>query len=290
MNEKLKQILFLCLIIVPILSVIYGPSGDIYEGPDSLYIVPFYGLHQQVHMFVHLIIMPLVMSCLLVLIIPILFTPLFLLFKKIAFRKFKDGFIDLPEKTINLRKFFIRGIFIFLLLMGLTETLLDANLIDVRVFLSPFQIGNANNTNMEYRYDLNAYFGVIMLLLPLVIGLWGVAWVMDDAGLLHYKLPGRDSKKHFEIEPTHLKYSVGLKVFAGVSTLLFFIGNVSYYITYTPDNFSNIFFVTITGLETMFLAIPAYLIYWNFLRPRMRKYLIKNLKEVERITEITFKS
>ncbi len=129
-----------------------------------------------------------------------------------------------------------------------------------------------------------------MLIFPIVIGLWSVGWVMDDAGLIHYKLPGRDSKKHFEIEPTHLKYTVGLKTFAGVSAFLFFLSSASYYYINTPENFSNLFFVSITGIETIFQAIPAYLIYWNVLRPRTTKYLTRNLKEIERITEITFKS
>ncbi len=251
--------------------------------------IPLFGLSHQLNNLVIYIVIPLIGGTIFLIIFTFIITPLFLRLKRQIWRNYKDAYIDIGEEPFYFKKFLKRGIFMILLNIGIIGVIYNLDILDYRLFASPENVKWATESGFPLKYENNVLIGLMSLIAPFVIGIWSVGWAMDDAALIHYRLPKGDSGKLFEIEPIHYRYNSLIKGYAGISALVFYIGVIIYYIVYgMPIYF--IFILSIAALTILASTIPVYLIYWKLCRPRLIKKLRKNLIEVERITEIRVKS
>lgn len=268
--------------------VIIQITGNDLEFATS--IVPLYGLPLNEHQFVHYLVVPFILSCIFVFVFPLILIPLFLFFKNLFRGRFQNGYLDLKHNEINLRKFFIRSFFLSLLTIGVSATLLNYNLVNVRIFLSPLQIRSyeSGGFDVDNAYASDAYFGLMIIVISFVIGLSSVSWMMEDIGLMHYKLPAKGSDKLFEIEPVHNKYNAILRGYAGITAILFYFDAIRFYL-FDYGESGGLFFISLTLIILMGCSVPGYIFYWKISKRVLKRIFIKNLKEIERITEIKFK-
>ncbi len=250
---------------------------------DSL--VPIFGLPFRVHNFFLLYIWMTVFAMISILIFSRLLTPFFLKIKKMIWRKYEDAFVEVQVDPFNFKKFLKRATFVFLFTLGLSATLSVFNLVNPSVFVSNELAADIESQNIRLIYSMDGYFGIIMFLFPISIGAWSIGWSLEDAGLIHFNLPKGDSKL-FDIEPIHLRYTNIIKGYAGFSAIMYYISAIVYYMTNHPDRLLNIIMLLIFGLLIIVLMIPSYLVYWKL----NKRFLIKGLKEIERITELNYKN
>ena len=135
-------------------------------------------------------------------------------------------------------------------------------------------------------YYPEVFVGFASLLLPFVVGLWAVGWTMEDAGLMHFKLPKEDEKMLYEIEPVHLKYNGIIKGYAGISAILYFVSAISFFLTY--NLVSTLLSVVMGTIMTIFLFIPAYLLYLKFAGSVLTKLFRKGKQQAPQMTEKDF--
>jgi hypothetical protein len=120
--------------------------------------------------------------------------------------------------------------------------------------------------------------------MPFVNGLWSIGWVMEDAGLMHYKFEKEERNRLYEIEPVYRNYSYYLKGYAGISSILFLYNVIIAWIQVTSESriadiIASIFLPAIAIL----LSIPSYIIYGKFVN---KKFLIhQDLKQLQILDE-----
>lgn len=232
--------------------MIVGLSGDPSYGEA---IIPISGLNQATHNLVFLFIWPIIGGFILALFFPIIFILLFRKVKQFIFGKFEDGYLNIEEDQIDFKIHLKRAIFTILLSIGLAATIM--RLIDPKLFISEMQYEYLQDEGTPVRYSTDGFLGFLLILLPIVIGLWSIGWTMEDLGLLHYRLPEDDKIALFEIKPMHLKYTQILKGYAGISALIYYIEIVGFYVTH-PDNteFAGIIFMFMLIRYGLLLYFP----------------------------------
>lgn len=295
-NKTKKRITILLIVGIvylvqcTIVTLMLGMNTD----PESAWgpeVVPVFGLPGTMHMLFSLVISPLI-CIIVVMIIPVLIAPVFLRLKKMMLRKYENTFIQLEEDPIDLKKFFKRSVYAFLLTFGLIATLLNYGVFTAESFVNPTRLQQMQGGDESILYDIFTIFGLVGAVLPIVIGLWSIGWIIEDSGLMHYKLSKESSSSYFEIEPVHIRYNAIVKGYAGITAILFLINAAQYWSQFFDEIFGyiNFGYLVFYLFPIMIMIMPAYVLYWKFCRPYMTKKLIKNLKESELLLEMKFKS
>ncbi|KKN06618.1 hypothetical protein LCGC14_1075360 [marine sediment metagenome] len=292
-NKTKKRITILLIVgigyLVPwTIMVVMNAGSESTFGPE---VVPVFGLPGTMHMLFALVISPLI-CIIVVMIIPVLIAPVFLRLKKMMLRKYENTFIQLEEDPIDLKKFFKRSVYVFLLTFGLIATLLNYGVFTAESFVNPTRLQEMQVGDESILYNLLTIFGLVGAVLPIVIGLWSIGWIIEDSGLMHYKLSKESSFSYFEIEPVHIRYNAIVKGYAGITGILFLINAAQYWSQFFDDivGYINFGLLVFYLFPIMMMIMPAYVLYWKFCRPYMTKKLIKNLKESELLLEMKFKS
>ncbi len=280
-KEKRNIIIILILFIISLQTGLMTAAGLVTGQERTLEIVPLSGMPYSLHIFVFWIIWPLLLSIVFVIVFPLIINPLFMMIKRRVWSRYKDCYVDMREPTLDLRTFFKRGIYIYLLIIGVIITIAAAS-IDTSLFLTEYNITNTRySENILFEPDILT--GLAYLILPFAVGLWAVGWSIKDAGLMHYRFPKENEESLFEIEPVHLKYNGLIKGYAGVSSIIFIITAISVYLPVYPLHIPLM--VPLLVLTNMFSAGPSYLVYFKISQSIFRKKLRKGLQKLEMLSE-----
>ena len=288
MDKKNKQrIILLVFIFLWATSLIVNIEGSLSKSGTAESIVPISKLPLRDHLILIRVIWPNIATVVCIILFPLIFVPLFMKIKNKIWFKYKNGYIDIPPDFFAPKKFVRRAIYVFLLTMGLSATILALGYIRAIDFLPPdekaYWVETIGITNPLYITDV--FLEIAALIYPFAIGLWAIGWAIEDSGLMHYKLPKGKDKILYEIEPVHLKYMNIIKGYAGISAVVYFIAFISFYLTHKVPFHLVTGAIAIIPLFTLATWIPAYLVYTIFLKKFMIKFLRKNVKEIGTITE-----
>ena len=286
--KKKKPIGLIFILFVFVMSFIANLQGAFTQGSKADSIVPLMGLDFQTHIIVFLILWPTLVSILCVIIFPLLLVPIILVLKNIIWHKYTNCYIDLGKVRFDGKKFIRRFIYVFLLVLGICATLLSYRFFDP-LLLVPGEMYTehpAQSQTENFLYYPEVFMGFSSLILPLVVGLWSVGWTMEDAGLMHFKLPKEEKKVLYEIEPVHLKYNGLIKGYAGITAILYLVSAINFYATYDLIPLMNqvIFGVVIST----FLFVPGYVIYLKLAGTLYTKMFRKGKKQAQQMTEKNF--
>ncbi len=283
MNDKVKKSLLW------IIFIAWALLALINSGNTSNEVVPILGLPEDGNFIIVWVVWPVLCSLGTVLVFSRVFAPLYLKIKGITSKAYKNVFLSMDPKTMQggvvAKRFFL----VFLLSLGLTSMLLEAGVLDPNSFITPSQALDYAARGIEVRYTVLSFMGILYFILPLVSGLWSIAWALEDAGLMRYSLPPADKKEFFEIEPLHYGYKDILKGYSGISAVIYLVGALLYIsemvVVHGQGSYADIL-----GLVSLVLTalpvIPAYLLY-STLDPQ---FLRKGLKETPVMPKEEFES
>jgi len=281
-KNKLKILILLIIFIIPLFQLMYWALPELGQGTSGAETVPLFNVSGYMH--ITLLLMWMWIGSLVCLIIfPILITPLFLLMKRVIWNKYTDAYVDVDQDSIDLKKFVKRTIYIFLLMLGISSAIIGAFNLDL--FISDdAKYHWVDVIGISLEYTPFTFLGVVLIIFPFVIGIWSVGWVLEDVGLMHYKLPKEGEIKVYEIEPIHLKYNSLVKGYAGIAAILYFYGLIVHYISrgIGMGSHTDVFSY---GIAIALSYIPAYIFYLTVLLPFLRKRLRKGKKAIPMITE-----
>ena len=278
MNLKKKSLLEIILIVfITILSM----SMTVLADETDSQIVPLFGLDTGTHRLLFWILFPAIGSIITALLFPRIFAPIFLKAKKKIYFRYEDVYVDGESAALTKRMFLFRSIYILLLTMGIMAFIIP--LIDVTKLLSEADMAGYTAEGIIPMYSMSSIAGVIGFILPVVVGLWSIGWAMEDAGLMHHRLDDKRPGKLFEIEPIHLKYNSYLKGYAGITAILFIVQISFYFLSIGESRISDAILAYIVPLMSIFLSIPAYVIYAKVMGNN--SYLRKDLKAIKKLTK-----
>ncbi|MFX1567403.1 MAG: hypothetical protein ACFFCV_03445 [Promethearchaeota archaeon] len=244
--------------------------------------VPLLGLSNNMHGLVFYFIVPLVFPLATVLLFSRFITPGFLKVKGFIYRRHKNAYLNLPFNVFFIKKFLKRGIYVFLLTLGLLAVLLPIIEPHADVLINEEFLAGYIAEGLNLSYLLPVVMVVSGMILPIVIGLWSIGWILEDSGLIHYSLKGRLDQL-FEIEPVHLRYNSYLKGYAGISSIILLIKLFLEFASQGAIRRVDAIMVLLIPLFNILHTIPPYLLYG--LVTRNYKNLIKGLPEAKIISE-----
>ncbi|TFF87124.1 MAG: hypothetical protein EU550_03920, partial [Promethearchaeota archaeon] len=208
---------------------------------ENKYIVPLFNLEQDMHYLVLFVFWPILTTLIAVILFPLILIPVVMFIKNRIWHKYQNGYIEMGPLQLDLKVFFKRSVYIFLLGWGLSSTLVSLGVFDVNLFIPTTIDANTELAQRAYEENLLYYpeffIGITSLILPLVIGLLSISWTLEDVGLMHYKFPdeAKNEKFLYEIEPVYLKYHGIIKGYAGIAGILYLISAIIFHITYNTD-------------------------------------------------------
>lgn len=221
--------------------------------------VPITGLPNRLHQVFLAVGVGIVGSMIVGILFPRIFAPLYIKFKKILHPGYKNAYIEQPRNPLTVKKYLTRGIYCVLLLLGLYSFVIP--LIDPQQWNPEGSYEHYINEGVNPRYSLNIMLGFIGLLMAIVVGLWSIAWALEDSGLTHYKFFDQEGNELREIEPIKNKYASFLKGYAGITSILFLIEVMFMFGQVGDDRVAEItwlIFLPIIGIGFLF---PVYLLY-----------------------------
>ena len=250
--------------------------------PDEpIGIVPLLGLASNINNIMFDFIIPSVGSMITVVLFSRLFTPLFLKGKRAIYRRHKDAFIDVEPQILTLKKFIKRGIYIFLLTIGLLAFIVPFLEDYAYLFINDVSVSGYESEGLQLNFVLPFFIAITGLVLPIVIGLWSIGWMLEDSGLIHYSLKKRLDQL-FEIEPIHLRFNSYLKGYSGISAILFLVTLILYFSKFQGRT-TDAVIVGLTPAIAILNSIPAYIVYG--LSINKFNNLRKGLPEARKIIE-----
>ncbi len=283
MRNKEKKILLWIIFIAWALIALVN------SGNTSNEIVPILGLPEDLNFIIIWVVWPSLCSIVTVCLFSRIFAPLYLKIKGITNKEYKNVFLSMDAKTMRGGTIAKRFFFAFLLALGLTSMLLEAGVLDPNSFITPSQAAEYAARGVEVRYTVLSFMGIIYFILPLVSGLWSIAWVLEDSGLMRYSFPSADKKEYFEIEPMHYGYNDLLKGYSGISAVIYYIGAFLYIsemvLVGGQGSYADIFGLAALVINSLAI-IPAYLLYSTM----GTQFLKKGIKETPVITTEEFES
>ncbi len=241
-----------------------GPSGD----------VPLLGWCASMTYLVLWVVVPLVGSILAILSVPRILAPLWIYIKKLLNSGYNDGYVDIEISSFGGKKMFMRLVYVYLLITALFAT--------IGSFFDPTQfLTTGPSSPIEPIYNISFIFCMTGIAAPIAVALWAASWAMEDASLIHYKLPAKEQGELYEIEPVYKTYSSYLKGFAGFSTVLSLVVIFNYFIGLPGDRLVDAVSVFLVPFHGMLVIIPAYFIFTMI----GSKWLRKNKREIKHLTE-----
>ena len=246
--------------------------------------IPLFGLSQVITIILVFII-GILGSIIAVILFPRVFTLLFLKIKAILKPRYRNTFIENSPKIHSKRKFIIRTLYNFLLELGLMAFIIP--ILDPDIFLTEeYNSAYYESVGIVPEYTMNVLYMSAGLLLPLIMGLWSVGWILEDSGLMHYKLDRRPGKELYEIEPVHIYVNNFIKGYAGISSIFFLtrvaVANADVAVP-VNEIITNVFFTLLIAIVPLLFSIPAYVIYSKCIMNK--KFLRANLKELKMLSE-----
>ncbi len=283
-NHIIAPILFFLYILALILSLTFAFG----QGSKAQSIVPITNLPLETHLLIFSVLWPNIASIVFIIIFPLIFVPLFIKIKNKIWFQYKNSYIDIPLELFNVKKFFLRAIFVFLLTMGLSATLISSGFIRVENFLTNEQknywVGEIGIDNPLYIQDI--FNNIAFLVYPIAIGILAIGWAIEDAGLIHHKLPSENVRTLYKIEPLHLEYKNIISGYAGITAIVYYVSFISYYfLTRLQDVSAIMGILIVTPLLLIFTMTPAYFIYSLITKKYLVKRFRKGIKEARVITE-----
>lgn len=233
--------------------------------------VPLFGWESTMTYLVIWILVPVVSGILGVLIVPRILAPFFMFLKKILNLGYHDGYVDVEVKPLRGKKMGPRLIYLYLLIVALS-------VIFGSIF-EPLQFIPISSTAIDPQYDLVFIWCMVGIAAPLAASLWAVGWAMEDASLIHYKIPSREAGDLFEIEPIYKTYSSYLRGFASISTLLSLVVIFNFYLD--GGNLFSAASAFLIPFNGMLSTIPAYFLYAMI----GQKWLRKNKRKIRYLSE-----
>jgi len=248
---------------------------------EQIGIVPLLGLASNINNIVFDFLIPSIGSMITVVLFSCIFTPLFLKGKRAIYIRHKDAFIDVEPQILSLKKFIKRGIYIFLLTIGLLAFIIPLLENYAYLFINDATKSGYESEGLQLNFVLPFVIAITGLVLPIVVGLWSIGWILEDSGLIHYSLKKRLDQL-FEIEPIHLRYNSYLKGYSGISAIVFLVTLILYFSQF-PGRTSDAITIGLTPAIAIFNSIPAYLVY--ALSINKFNNLRKGLPEARKINE-----
>lgn len=272
MTNKIPSILILLISLAELSFVALGLYGGTMAPSGT---VPILNWDSSMTYLIFWVGIPLFGSIIAVLLIPRILTPLFMRIKKLLRRGYSDGYVDTEISPLNGGKMIMRLVYIYLLVIGLLTTLSS--------FLDPLQFLPTGGppSPIDPLYDISFIFCIAGIAAPISVALWSVGWTLEDAGLLHYNLPSKDSGKLYEIEPVFRSYTSYLKGFASFSTVFSLIVIYNYFLN--AGYFFDAISVFLVPFHAMLITVPAYFLFsaigskWL----RKNKRVLKQLEDTD---------
>ncbi len=287
-NKKINNILIIIILVLFISGVIGRITNSLSQGTKASSIVPLFGLTFQTHLIIFSFLWPILISIVCIIVFPLIFVPVIMKLKNKAWRKYENGFLDLGKLTFDPRKFLKRAIYLILLTMGVNAVILSLGLFDPSVLLPGEIYADTDVKIRAYReyplYYQDVFVGFASLIFPFMVGIWSIGWALEDAGLMHYKLPSEGEKFLYEIEPVHLKYNSLVKGYGGISAILYLITALIFYITIN-DPSTGALVIMNGAVQLVGLVLPAYLIHLILAEKIYKKKYRKGMEEVKMITK-----
>ena len=220
-EEKTKSKLILVLWILFTLGCISALVNAFTQGTKASSKVPLFGLTFQNQLLIFSFLWPVLLSIVCIILFPLVGIPILLKLKSKVWIKYKNGFLETGKQKFDGKKFLRRIIYLFLLTLGVNAAILGLGMFDPDLLL-PGEIyyeTEAQGRGYE-KYPLyypDTFIGFASIIFPLMVGLWAIGWVLEDTGLMHFKLPKENERFLYEIEPIYLKYNSFVKGYAGIS-------------------------------------------------------------------------
>ena len=283
-NQIMVPILFILYLLALILSIGFALG----QGQKAQSIVPITNLPLETHLLIFSVLWPNIASIMFIIIFPLIFVPLFIKIKNKIWFQYKNSYVDIPSELFNVRKFFKRAIFVFLLTMGLSATLISSGFIRVKDFLTEDQegywVGEIGIDNPLYIQDI--FVNIAFIVYPIAIGILAIGWAIEDAGLIHHKLPSENVRTLYKIEPLHLEYKNIISGYAGITAIVYYVSFIAYYFAISLRDISAIMGILVaTPILLIFTFVPAYFIYSLISKKYLVKRFRKGMKEARVITE-----
>lgn len=138
MDKKNKQrIILLVFSVLWVISLIVNIEGGLSKRSTAESIVPISKLPLRDHLILIRTIWPNIATVICIILFPLIFVPLFMKLKNKVWFKYKNGYIDIPPDFFAPKKFVKRAIYVFLLTMGLSATIIASGYITATDFLPP---------------------------------------------------------------------------------------------------------------------------------------------------------
>lgn len=287
MNLEKKEKKFILVLLIICIILFITMSIRIFTSSREAGVVPLTGLPETIHMFLIFFILPTILTITTVLLFPRIFTPIFLKGKKAIYKKFENAYIETVPIIYSPKKFLKRGIYIFLLTLGFLAFILPLLPESAaKMFINTNLVHIYESEGLDLRFVTTVIMSItVIFILPIVIGLWSIGWTLEDSGLIHYSgLEGQSERldRLFEIEPIHLRYNSYLKGYAGISSIVFLITMLVYFMGF-EGRASDVITVMLIPAINIVVSIPAYIVYG--LTTGKFKYLHKGLPEAKRIAK-----
>ncbi|NHJ14046.1 MAG: hypothetical protein EAX95_10245 [Candidatus Thorarchaeota archaeon] len=251
-KKRFTYAMLLCGMISAIAMILSGLFSES-EG-----IVPLFGLEYPVHVLLVNTIWPILGSAICAIIFPRIFTPLFLAIKKFVMPEFKNGQTDVDTKPYRFRKWLSRAFFVSLLILGMQSFLIG--IFPYEALLTPNALLGYEGAGIDIRFTLGVTGGIVDLLTPIAVGIFSIAWALEDSGLVHYDLP-KESDRIYEVEPIFRRYESYVKGYAGLASILYLVTIVIYFLSWGPERWIDAIVTVIYPLIAMLLSAIGYLGY-----------------------------
>ena len=232
-------------------------------------IIQLFGLPEPIHVLVTVLVIPIVGSFLSVIIMPRILTPLFVKVKQPMAGQFNNAYVESGEDSTSLKLWLKRAIYTALLCLGLISSIIGS--FDPAIFMTQDNLTNLGDLAL---YSPPVTVALASLILPIALGLWATSWSLEDAGLMHYKVPPEGESGFYEVEPIHSRFNGYLKGFAGISSVLFLV-TIFLQISNLGDEWENALFTLLVPFFTIIQMIPAYFVYLRINKSYLRKNIPK---------------
>lgn len=241
--------------------------------------VPATGLTKNMHILVLGFLFPIIGSIITSLLFPRLFAPLFLEAKrKILKKKYKDSYIAIKPHPFKLTTLIKR--FIYILAIAMAFLTLLVNVLNPELWLDANTLQSYKDTSRDPKYAFEFLVALMGIGLPIGVGIWAIAWAIEDSGLIHYVFK---DDGYYEIEPVHIRFTSYVKGFASLASIIFLAQFFIYHLTSSVGDLADSMLVIPLILAIDLCFIPAYIIYVKVMGSHA--YLRKDLEEIKILKE-----
>ena len=243
-----------------------------------LQVVPISGLDKNTHILLFGILLPLIGSIVTSLIFAKFVAPLFLEAKRKALaRKYTDMYVVREPRPYSRGVLIRRGIYLLAMTLGFLTLLTNA--LEANQWLDPSTLQSYTDRGLDTKYHIMFVLSLMGIVFPIAVALWSISWAIEDAGLMHYVFK---EDGYFEIEPVYVRYSLYLKGYSSISSLMFLIEMFTYQVQYN-SGIADGLLVVAALLVLLISFLPMYVILTKSMGSF--KFLRKDLEEIKTLTE-----